>query len=173
MSDETKEEDALRDSIRSAFPAEKYSGQVTPADGAFTPELDDDEALFKASSGRHWTDLDQCFLHAQPDGFELLTDAAYRAFLAAWLMYSLENMNSENEVRNFVLYAFSITAQRLRALNQDQRQTVRSLLAYFKQRESNRFLRNCAEEGIAILTGWNKTLLPFPGCSGTRLKSAE
>src|SRR5579859_5624382 len=98
---------ALREAIRHSFPAEPYMGKVTHSDGAWTPELDDDQALYEALHGCRWTEVPSDIVRNQPDGFLLLTDEAFVAFLPAWLLRSLENPFGENEVRSFVIYSFS------------------------------------------------------------------
>ena len=48
---------ALREMVQSAFPARLYEGKITPADGEWTPELDDDEIMYNALKGRRWTEI--------------------------------------------------------------------------------------------------------------------
>ncbi len=163
-----KDADTLRDFIVSAFPAEAYTGQVTAADGALTPELDDEEALFNALIGRRWTDVDRSLLEAQPDGYILLTDAAYRAFFPAWLMCALGEIDGENEVRDFVVYAFSHTAQQLRALNQEQRRAVRLILEYFNEHERNTFLQKRISEALENVAMLERDLIASPWLDRSR-----
>jgi hypothetical protein len=131
---------ALRDSIRRSFPAEPYQGKVTLHDGELDdPELDEDEDLYHALNGRKWTEVEPQLLRDHPDGYELLTDEAFGAFLAAWLMPSLKDMDSENEVRNFVVYSFSDTMRKFRVRRPEQQLTVRSILLEFSERGNRRF----------------------------------
>jgi hypothetical protein len=39
--------DVLRESIREAFPAERYDGAITPVDGQWTEDLDEDLVLYQ------------------------------------------------------------------------------------------------------------------------------
>ena len=142
---------ALHESIRRAFPAEPYSGKITSMDGDWPPELDDDEILYNALNGRRWTELPTHLLCAQPDGYELLTDNAFVAFLPAWLMYSLEDLTQENEVRDFIVYSFSNTMRKFRCLNSDQQRTVRSILLEFTERGTCALVRKLAAEAIALI----------------------
>src|SRR3954451_3095627 len=98
-----KQQAALVESIQSSFPSVPFFGKVTPVDGEWTPEVDDERALYDVLVGKKWTDIPSEFIRSQPDGFELLTDEAFQVFLPAWLRYSLENMEGENEVRHFIV----------------------------------------------------------------------
>jgi|tagenome__1003787_1003787.scaffolds.fasta_scaffold20452846_2 hypothetical protein len=147
---------ALGESIRRSFPPETQTGQITHSDDSDNPDIDEERDLQNALSGRKWTDVPKELLQAQPDGYELLTDEAFVAFLPAWLMHSLENIDGENEIREFVIYAFSpdmtsFKMQRLRCLSLDQRLTLRSLLAEFAERESSPYLRKLASEAVALI----------------------
>lgn len=157
----------LRRAIQRAFPAERYTGCVTRHDGAWLPELteenaihDDDKFLYEALKGQKWTDVPREFLYAMPDGFVLLTEQALVAFLAAWLMTSLENMEGENLVREYLVYAFSpsgVTPNtdfiigELRALNTEQRSVIRLVLAEFAQREPSDFIRKHASNAVEFI----------------------
>lgn len=154
--------DELRESIRRSFPEEIYTGTITRYDDSKNPDMDEERDLYTALSGRKWTDVPKELLHAQPDGYELLTDEAFVAFFPAWLMHSLENIDGENEIRSFVVYAFSprhnlvpdmtwFKMQRLRCLNPEQRLTLRSLMSEFARRDSSGFRRKLASEAVALL----------------------
>jgi len=160
---------ALRELILRSFPAEPYTGKVTPNDGAWLPELteenailDDDKFLYEALNGRKWTEILTNFIYGQPGGLALLTDEAFTSFLPAWLLCSLENIDGQNEVRNFVVYTFSprrdlipdmtwFKTNRIRILNPRQRLSVRSLLAEFAERETSSYLRKLASQAIALI----------------------
>ena len=159
----------LRDAIRRAFPVVAYAGKITRHDGAWLPELteenaihDDDKFVYEALKGRNWTDVPKRFLHDEPDGFVLLTDEAFIAYLAAWLMCSLDDIDGENKVREYVVYSFSptrdflggnsnFTVSRVQALSPAQRSVVRSLLAEFSQREVSSSIREDAAKGVALI----------------------
>jgi hypothetical protein len=143
---------ALRESILGSFPAEPYTGKVTPNDADLgDPELDEDLDLYETLKGRKWTEVATKLLRDQPSGYGLLTDEAFVAFLPAWLMSSLERMDAENEVRNFLVYAFSNTMRQFRVLNPEQRLTVRSVLAEFAERGTSPFVRTLAVQALALI----------------------
>ena len=159
----------LKEAIRRAFPAVAYAGRITRHDGVWLPELteenaihDDDKFLYEALKDRKWTDVSKTFLHEQPDGFVLLTDESLVAFLAAWLICSLDDLDGENNVREFLVYSFSpgpdppgrstdFKVSRLRALSPEQRSVVRLLLAEFAQREPSGFIRTYAANAVALI----------------------
>jgi hypothetical protein len=153
---------ALQEAIRHSFPARIFEGQVTPVDGAWISELDDEPALYKALKGRRWTEIPRQLIYDQPDGFELLTDQAFVTFLPAWLFCSLENIDDENEVRNFIVYAFSpretnvsnvrdFQINRVKMLSTQQRLTLRSLLAEFAERGTAPFVKALAARDVAFI----------------------
>ena len=162
---------ALRDSIVRVFPAIPYEGQVTHHDGAWLPELteenaihDDDMFLYEALLGRKWSDVPRDFIYAMAGDWVLLTDEALVAFLAAWLVRSLENIDGENDVRESFVYAFSpsgvtptrdFIAKRLNALNFEQRGLVRSLLVEFGQRARTGFIRRHAASAVELIDSLN------------------
>jgi hypothetical protein len=148
----------LRQSIRRAFPAETYEGKVTNYDEEVSSELtesqdilDEDQDLFRALKGRKWTEVPRQLLKNLPSGYGLLSDDAFAAFLPAWLSRSLDDMDGENEVRNFVVYAFSSTVVRLRLLSPEQRVVVRSLLMEFCERGTAPFVRALAVKAVALI----------------------
>jgi hypothetical protein len=162
---------ALRDSIVRVFPSIPYTGQVTPHDGAWLPELteenaihDDDMLLYEALHGRKWSDVPRDFIYAMAGDFVLLTDEALVAFLAAWLVRSLENIDGKNWVREMFVYSFSpigtmptrdLIVKHLRALNLDQRALVRALLVEFGQRERSEFIRRHAASAVELIDSLN------------------
>jgi|SRR5579885_1338190 len=147
----------LRESIRRAFPAETYVGKVTRYDEEVSSELtedqnmlDEDQHLFRALKGRKWTEIPDQLIEKLPSGYGLLSDEAFGAFLAAWLWRSLDNMDSENEVRNFLVYALSSTVSQLRLLSLEQRSVVRSLLIEFSKRGTAPFVKTLAVQAVAL-----------------------
>ena len=151
----TQEQDVrltvLRDSIRSAFPSEPYTGKVTVSDDALTdPDMAAEKELHDALQGRRWTDVPTHLSRRAWDTFVLLTDEAYPAFLAAWLMYSLEDMDGENEVRESLVYSFQ-TMRQFRVLDADQRVVVRSVLSEVKERAPSKSVRDHAAEAVALI----------------------
>ena len=154
---------SLRESIRQAFPIVAYSGKITNRDLELDdPSLDEEKDLHDALKGKRWSDIPRELLLSLPDGYVLLSDAAFVSFLPAWLLYALENIDGENEVRNFVVYAFSpkhdmvpdTTNQildRLRLLNPEQRSTVRSLLEEFTKRGTSPFVKTLALKAVTLI----------------------
>jgi len=106
---------------------------------------------FAMPSKAEWTEVPRNLLFRHPDGYVLLTDQAFVAFLPAWLMCSLEGMDEENEVRNFLAYAFSNTLRQFQILNPEQRVTVRSILAEFVERGTGSSVRNLLTKTIVFI----------------------
>ncbi len=153
----------LRESIRRAFPAQAYSGRVTSYDDELDdPDRDEEKYLYEALKGRKWIDVPQQIIGDLPDGYVLLTQEAFEAFVAAWLLRSLENIDREDEVRDFVIYTFSpkhdkvpdtteYVLDRVRALNPEQRHVLHSVLAEFAARDKSTFRRKLASAGAGLL----------------------
>jgi hypothetical protein len=142
----------LRDSIRRSFTDVTYIGKVTANDDQIDdPELDEDRDLYEALKVRHWTEVKTDLLQQLPSGYGLLTDEALVAFLPAWLMHALENMDGQNEVRNFLAYSFSHTMRQFRVLNSEQQSTVRSLLVEISETDPSSFIRDHAIQAIALI----------------------
>jgi len=143
----------LRDAIDKTFPAERFTGAITKFDpGAWTEDLDEEEALHKALKDRTWSDVSPDFLKANPDAYLRLTPQAYTAFIAAWLSYSLEHMEGANEIREFLIYTCSPPGHSweiLAPLNKGQREIVRALILKFATSEPNSFVRGKAIKALA------------------------
>jgi hypothetical protein len=158
---------ALQGDILRAFPDVTYTGKVTRFDGAWLPDLteenallDDDKFLYEELYGRKWSDVSQEFVRKMPGEFVLLTKQALVAFLAAWLMCSLEDMNGENSVREGLVFTFApgedprltdFVRDQLQALNSEQRSVVRSLLAEFSRSEGSEFVRERASQAVKLI----------------------
>ncbi len=142
---------ALRELIRETFADRRYEGQITPCDGQWD-ELDDGRPLYEALNGKKWTEVPTTLLYGLPDGYVLLTDAAFAAFIAAWLIVSLEDINGKNSVREFLSYTFSHTSQQYRILDRPQRETIRFLVNEFAHSETSDFIRRHAVEAAELLT---------------------
>ncbi len=143
----------LRQIVRQAFPVKTYDGVVTPYDpGPWAEELYEEQALYETLKGRSWTDITSDFLRHYPDGFCRLTPAALAAFFPAWLMYSLENMQGENEVRHLLIYTFAPPGhswEHLEPLTSEQRSAVRALFAEFAENEASPLVRAHAAKALA------------------------
>jgi len=144
---------SLRRAIGNSFPAEPYLGAITPCDqdGEWPEELDDDEDLYKTLPGLKWTAVPEELLQRQPSGFGLLTNTAFVAFFAAWLTRALDDIDGENQVREFVVYSFCDNLRQYRILDVNQRSVLRSVLMEFSKRERNRFVREKASEAVALI----------------------
>jgi hypothetical protein len=166
MAEQDKRVADLIDSIRRSFPAMRYTGDVTQYDAKLddsdfydiksdsdVPDFWDEKELRDAFKGRCWTDVSPELLYRHPDGYVLLTDQAFVAFLPAWLMCSLEGMDEENEVRNFLAYAFGNTLRQFQVLNPEQRVTVRSILAEFIERGTGSFVSNLLTQTVVFIDG--------------------
>lgn len=159
----------LRDAIRRAFPVVTYTGRITRHDGAWYEPMEEDTTheddlfVYQALRGRTWTDVSTGFLCDEPDGFVLLTDAALPAYLAAWLMWSLKDIHAENNVREDVVHSFSGSAHLLRALNSEQRVTLRALLTFFHDCERNSYVRQRCAEALTQIDKLERELAGFPG----------
>jgi hypothetical protein len=152
---------SLRELICKTFPAETFEGMITPADGDFTEELDEEKDLYETLRNAKWPDVAASFIHANPDGYVLLTDAAYAAFLPAWLSQSLDT-EKDNRVREFVSYAFSPSenmasdtslriANRFQQLDLAQRATLHTVLKHLAKYEPSDFIKNHAERAVAFI----------------------
>jgi hypothetical protein len=157
---------ALRDSVPRVFPSVVYQGPVTRFDGAWLPELTeenailDDKLLYEALLGRQWSEVPRDIVYAMPSGFCLLANEVLVAFRPVWILCSLENITGENQERDFFIYAFSPSEQAsendftkgmLRALNPDQRSLLRSLLMEFAQREWRAFVAGKASGAVKFI----------------------
>jgi hypothetical protein len=162
---------ALRNAILRAFPDVVYAGKITRHDGMWLPELteenaihDNDKFLYEALNGRKWSDIPLELLYEMPGDFVLLTNDALVAFMAAWLMCSLENPVGANDVREYFVYTFGKKDQTqtkdfsislLRAFNPEQLAVLRLLLVEFSQSESSGFVREYAHDAVKLIDGLN------------------
>ena len=157
----------LRTAVANAFPAIDFQTLVTP--GEDDPDgvegVEDSLDLRKNLQGRAWTQIPDGVVDRQCGGLVLLTPEAFAAFLPAWLTKSLDYLKSENEVREYTVYAFcrfrnneqpELTAllderylQRLRQLTPAQVTVVRDFLSLIKTHEPCSDLRQAAADAIA------------------------
>ena len=142
---------SLRDSISRAFPATPYTGQITVNDDNLDdPELDEEKEIHDVLYGKKWTDVPVDFLLRELDAYNILTEEAFGAFIAAWLNYSLVDPEGENVVREFLLSSFQ-TMRQFRTLSSEQRAVVRSLLSEFQRRDPSAYIKNLAADAIALI----------------------
>jgi hypothetical protein len=144
---------SLQEMIKEAFPPEKYTGAITQFDpGPWVEELDEEQVLYQTLKGKSWAEVSSDFIQAHPDSYLRLTHEAYTAFIAAWLNYSLEHMERDNQVREFLIYTCSPPGNCwdvLSPLNQEQRTTIRALMSEFVDRERSSFIREKAIRALA------------------------
>jgi hypothetical protein len=96
--------DAVRAQIRKAFPAEPFLGPISGP-------CQCDECTALADSLRHktWDQLDDATMDIQFGAMPLLTPEAFPAYLAAWLMRSLKNLENEDQkFREWTLYYLAL-----------------------------------------------------------------
>jgi hypothetical protein len=147
--------DYVREQIRREFPDTVFLGKITPVDGRSDDEFDEERDLFEVLSGRKWSDIPRSFLERNPDGFVLLVDNAFVAFLPAWLSFSLTN----DEVRELLVYAFSphvhgsdewkkCTDRRLRSLAAAQRAVLLEVLKLHLETEPSRSIKEHAQKAV-------------------------
>lgn len=99
-----------RRKIESVFPAFPYQGAVTCAEGnPWSAEIDEDLDLSRALKGRAWPSLPADFIELHALDLPLLTPSAFAAFLPAWLLRVLKDMNGDNVVREYVVYLSRLT----------------------------------------------------------------
>lgn len=90
----------LKAAIRSAF-----AGAVPPSRAAIAPhECEECEAVRVAFDGKAWYSLDASFLEENYDKLPLLGATALPAYLAAYLLYALDNLNADDIVTEFTIY---------------------------------------------------------------------
>lgn len=91
--------------------------------------------------------------------YVLLTSEALVAFIAAWLMRSLEHLTGENDVRDHFIFTFSsdreeskeLTKDLLRAFNREQLAVLRLLLVEFSRSDPSRFVREHAHKAVKFI----------------------
>lgn len=157
----------FKNAILCAFPDVVFEGKITRHDGAWLPELteenaihDDDMFLYETLKGHKWSDIPRQFLYDMAGGFVLLTNEALIAFMGAWLMCSLENLTGQNDVREYFIYTFGrknegqikdFTIGMLRAFNPAQLAVLRLLLMEFSKSESSSFVRENADNAVKFI----------------------
>jgi hypothetical protein len=80
----------LRAALTAAFAAARHPGDdaLVSGDVSYDPEYRD---VAKAFAGKHWSDLSFRFVHDHRDALPLLTPAAFRFFVPAYLLACLEH----------------------------------------------------------------------------------
>jgi len=99
-----RDADELRKRIRDAFPAEQYFGPVT--NGCTCEEC---TAPANALLHQRWDALSDETLEEQFGSLPLLSPEALAAFLPAWMIRSLDNLDlSEQKIREWTLYELAL-----------------------------------------------------------------
>ncbi|HSK44491.1 MAG TPA: hypothetical protein VLA83_11455 [Candidatus Binatia bacterium] len=162
----------LKNAILGAFPDVVFDGQITPHDGEWPNAVTenaiyegqviygDEKILYEGLKGHKWSDISRQFIEGMAIDFVLLTSEALVAFIAAWLMCSLENLTGENNEREHFIYTFGpnkdeqsrdFTISLLRAFNPEQLAVLRLLLAEFSKSESSSFVREHAHNAVKLI----------------------
>ncbi len=140
--------------------------QYTPNDGEWPQgranqdlPYADEKLLYEYLYGRKWTEISREFLDGMHFDFLLLTMEAWVAFLAAWMMHSLEDSRETRHTMGSALvivlspgdepWMTDFTLNRLRVLNSEQRAAVRSFLIEFGQRD--RYVQREASEAVKLI----------------------
>jgi hypothetical protein len=146
----------LKNAILRAFPDVVFEGKIAPHDGEWPDEVTEETAiyegqviygdemlLYEALKGHKWSDIPREFIQGMAIDFVLLTSEALIAFIAAWLMRSLENLTGKNDVRRDFISMFSpdreeskeLTIDLLRAFNPKQLAVLRLFFVEFSKSE--------------------------------------
>jgi hypothetical protein len=162
----------LRNAILRAFPDVVFDGQITPYDGEWPDEVTEENAiydgqviygdemlLYEGLKGHKWSDIPREFIQGMAIDFVLLTSEALVAFIAAWLMRSLENLAGESDVRDLFISTFSpdreesreLTIDLLRAFNPEQLAVLRLFFVEFSKSESSKYVREDALNAVKVL----------------------
>ena len=163
----------LQNAILHAFPDVIFDGQITRHDGEWPDEVTEETAIYEGQvmygdemllyeglKGHKWSDIPREFLYGMTNDYVLLTSEALVAFIAAWLMCSLDDLAGENLVRDLFIYTFSsnkdeqsrdFTISLLRAFNPEQLAVLRLLLGEFSESESSSFVREYARNAVKFI----------------------
>jgi hypothetical protein len=161
----------LQNAILREFPDVVFEGQITPHDGGWPNEPTEDDIydgqviygdemiLYEGLKGHKWSDIPREFIEGMALDFVLLTSEALVAFLAAWLMRSLENLTGENDVRTHFINMFSqdrdedkeLTIDLLRAFNPEQLAVLRLFFVEVSKSEPSTFVREHAHNAVRFI----------------------
>ncbi|HEY2498939.1 MAG TPA: hypothetical protein VGK24_17890 [Candidatus Angelobacter sp.] len=162
----------LRNAILRAFPDVVFDGQITPHDGEWPVEVTEETAIYEGQviygdemllyeglKGHKWSDISREFIEGMATDFVLLTSEALVAFIAAWLMRSLENFAGKNDVRSDFINMLSpnreeskeLTIDLLHAFNPEQLAVLRLLFVEFSKSEPLSFVREHAHNAMKFI----------------------
>lgn len=160
----------LQNAILRAFPDVVFEGQITPHDGEWPNEPTEDDIydgqviygdemiLYEGLKGHKWSDIPRQFIEGMAMDFVLLTSEALAAFIAAWMMRSLENLAGDNEVRSDFINMLcpreeskELTIDLLRAFNLEQLAVLRLFFVEFSKSEPSSFVREHAHSAVKLI----------------------
>jgi hypothetical protein len=137
--------DGLRKTIIAAFSASPYPGdeQICADQSANDPECQEIAAAFR---GKHWKDVSVEMVREHADALPLLTPAAFRYFLPAYMVASAEayydvDVASESVLSNLTPPAvrdgwqWDFFLERARQFDRAQRNAINSFLRVLRQIE--------------------------------------
>ena len=124
--------------------------------------MDDSFELAEKLKGKAWTSVPAEFIDLHHGDLPLLTPGAFAAFVPAWINRALDDLDDENEVRDFTVYCFSPTEnehpvlaavrrERIRYMTVAQTDVVRNFLILVIGRERSRYVREWAAKALAAV----------------------
>ncbi len=125
----------LREQIRLAFPATQYFGPITPCDCDECSEIRD------GLNHKQWDEVPQEFLDFTGNP-TLLTPEAFVAFLPAYLLRALDDLNPHGAVLGLTVYSLTLCPEewqvrrmfeRIRLMTVAQVQAVRAFLKFAQE----------------------------------------
>jgi hypothetical protein len=129
----------LRRQIREAFPPVKFHGSVTTCD------CEECLDLRKALAGQRWDEVPTAFLDFTCSPV-LLDAEAFQAFLPAYMLRGLDDLNDQRVVLEFTVYSLcpeqyprnsDYVAQRAASVTPAQVQAIRSFLLFVVSHAKN------------------------------------
>ncbi|HEY2391858.1 MAG TPA: hypothetical protein VGK22_11855 [Candidatus Angelobacter sp.] len=161
----------LQNAILRSFPDVVFDGPITHHDGEWPEDIPenriyegqvlygDEMILYENLKGHKWSDISRQFIEGMAFDLVLLTSEALVAFIAAWLMCSLENLKGKNDVRSDFIYMITpaedkdLMVNLLRAFKPEQLAVLRLLLVEFSKSDSSDYVREHALNGIKFVGG--------------------
>jgi hypothetical protein len=161
----------LQNAILRAFPDVVFEGQITAHDGEWPDDIPenriydgqviygDEMLLYEGLQGHKWSDIPREFIEGMATDFVLLTSEALVAFIAAWLIRSLDNLAGKNDVRSYFINMLSpnreesmdLTINLLRAFNPEQLAVLRLFFVEFSKSEPSSFVREHAHNAVKFI----------------------
>lgn len=162
----------LQNAILRAFPDVVFDGPITHHDNEWPDDIPenriyegqvlygDEMFLYQELKGHKWSEVSREFIQGMATEYVLLTSEALVAYIAAWLMHSLENLTGENQVRDLFIYMFTPRDEQkdfiislFRAFNPEQLVVLRLLLVEFSETVSSDYVREYALNGVKFTEG--------------------